>query len=500
MFLPSYPPHKRLLRTPMKLPIRIRLSVTYFAIFAAAGTLLCCAFYLMAERSLYTVLDHQLDEYTDDVRDFLIAHQLSADPESASKAVAEEFGVKDAGKWLQIKDDAGRWIYRSRHALSKPHDLPAASTLPASGSILEVGTGSKGIRFLRRPFTMSGRAFVIEIGISLSKTSNTLQLLRNELLLISPVIFIAAGLSGHIVSRRALMPVAAIAHEALRIHDGNLQTRLPRLETRDELAHLSTTLNEMLERIESGVHSVRDFTAYASHELRTPVAFIRSEADLALKFDLSGHEYREAIQAISSEAQSMSVLLDSLLFLTRIDAHTEHVDLQPSDARRMCLGAFEKWNSRFHEAGIQLNAELPAAPVVVMADPRYFQRLLDILLENALKYTKTGGSTWLLVETANGSAHFSIRDTGIGIPEDEIQNIFERFRRGSNAQDAKIPGSGLGLALAAWISERHQTALVVESSVAIGTSFSWVLPLDREMAHADYAEKETVAAAMPARK
>ena len=484
----------------MKIPIRIRLSVTYFAIFAVAGTLLCFAFYLMAERSLSMVLDHQLEEDAEDVRDFLIARQLGASAERAGKEVAEEFSSKDEGKWLQIQEDSGRWIYRSRHILARPHDLPAASTLRADGSIFETVSGSKRIRFLRRPFAIDGHTFVIEIGISLSKTGKTLQLLRNELLLISPLIFIAAGLSGHLVSRRALMPVAAIAHEAQRIHNGNLQTRLPRLETRDELAHLSSTLNEMLERIESGVHSVRDFTAYASHELRTPVAFIRAEADLALKFERPVSEYREAIQAIASEAQSMSALLDSLLFLARIDAHTERVELQPSDARKICLGAFKRWSSRFHNAGIQLNAQLPAAPVEIMADQRYFQRLLDILLENALKYTRTGGVSWLLVETRNGNAHFSVKDTGIGIPEDERQSIFERFRRGSNAQDAKIPGSGLGLTLAAWIAARHHTALAVESVVNVGTSFLWVLPLDQAATDKDYPQREVVTSTAQAKK
>ncbi len=212
-------------------------------------------------------------------------------------AVAEaEFALKDDGKWLQIADDRGRWIYRAHRMMITPHDLPSASTLPTKGAFKEYGAGIKRIRALTRAFTLDGRTFVAEDGVTLTKTDQTLAVFRNGLLLISPAVFLMAGLAGHWLSRSALKPVAAIAREAQRIHHGNLQTRLPQSQTHDELAHLSATLNEMLERLERGVRSVRDFTAYASHELRTPVALIRTEADLGIaQFQRSNREYREAI-------------------------------------------------------------------------------------------------------------------------------------------------------------------------------------------------------------
>jgi methyl-accepting chemotaxis protein len=276
----------------MQLPIRIRLSIGYFLIFSFAGILLCCASYYMARRSLYFELDHELDEHIDDVRDFIAAHQLSGDYARAVAEVSAEFELKDDGKWLQIQDDHGRWIYRPRRMLITPHALPSSAALPPQGNFLEFVAEGKNIRSLRRSFMLNGHTYVAESGLTLTKTDQTLIRFRNGLLLISPAIFLVAGFAGHLLSRRALDPVAAIACEAQRIHDGNLQTRLPQLQTGDELAHLSSTLNEMLERIEAGVRSVRDFTAYASHELRTPVAFIRMETDLALRFDRSTSEYR----------------------------------------------------------------------------------------------------------------------------------------------------------------------------------------------------------------
>jgi signal transduction histidine kinase len=462
----------------MQLPIRIRLSISYFVIFSVAGVLLCCASYFMAQRSLYIALDHELDEHVDDVRDFFAAHHLANDFDRARDESAAEFGLKDDGKWLQIADEQGRWIYRARRMMISPHDMPAASALPLKGSFIEFGAGVKKVRALRRAFKLDGHAFVVETGSTLTKTDQTLLVFRNGLLLIVPVVFLGAGFAGHMMSRSALTPVAAIAREAQRIHDGNLQNaRLPQMKTHDELAHLSQTLNEMLERIESGVRSVRDFTAYASHELRTPVAMIRTEADLALQQQRSGSEYREAIEVIGSEAQRMSALLDSLLFLARADAGAEQVQLEPIDARRLCAQAYEKFRPVFHRAQISFVADLPPGRVMVMGDAPYLQRLLNIILENAAKYTPEGGRVELRLESSLNEARFEVSDTGIGIPLMDRPHIFERFRRAANARDAHVNGSGLGLALAAWIAAHHHTRIELDSDVGAGSSFSWRLPL-----------------------
>ncbi|MGP8251398.1 MAG: ATP-binding protein [Terracidiphilus sp.] len=462
----------------MQLPIRIRLSISYFVIFSVAGVLLCCAAYFLAQRSLYIAFDHELDEHVDDVHDFFAAHGLANDVDRARAETADEFGLKDDGKWLQISDEQGRWIYRARRMLIAPHDVPPASALPPQGNFIEFGAGPKKVRALRRAFKLDGHTFVVETGSTLTKTDQTLLLFRNGLLLIVPAVFLMAGFAGHMMSRSALTPVAAIAREAQRIHDGNLENaRLPQLKTRDELAHLSATLNEMLERIESGVRSVRDFTAYASHELRTPVAMIRTEADLALQQQRSNNEYREAIEVIGSEAQRMSALLDSLLFLARADAGAEQVQLEPVDARRLCSQAFEKFRPVFQRARISFIAKLPSGRVMVMADAPYLQRLLNIVLENAVKYTPPGGKVELTIESSFDSARFEVSDTGIGIPLMDRPHIFERFRRAANARDAHMNGSGLGLSLAAWIAAHHHTQIEVESDVGAGSSFSWRLPL-----------------------
>jgi signal transduction histidine kinase len=446
----------------------------------------------MARHSLHIAVDHDLDEHIDDVRDFFAAHHLGANYDQARAEVSAEFELKDDGKWLQIRDDQGRWLYRSRRMLLEPHDIPVTGSIPPKGRISNFSAGPKRVRSLIRSFPAGGHFFIVESGITLTKTDQILISFRNGLLWISPAIFLIAGLAGHLLSRRALNPVAAIARQAQQIHDGNLQTRLPTLETRDELAHLSATLNEMLERIESGVRSVRDFTAYASHELRTPITLIRTEADLALQFERSSEEYREAIRVVSSEALRMSSLIDSLLFLARADAGAEQVQLQPVDARRLCRQTYDKWRPLLQRAHVQLTAEIPATPITVLADPLYLQRMLTIVVENAAKYTPAGGSVQLSLRDDKSHARIEVSDTGIGIPIEDRARIFDRFCRGSNVQQVDAHGSGLGLALAAWIAERHNTAIEVESSEGAGSSFAWTL-LASPNRSSESAEEDLVA-------
>jgi signal transduction histidine kinase len=145
-------------------------------------------------------------------------------------------------------------------------------------------------------------------------------------------------------------------------------------------------------------------------------------------------------------------------------------------------------------AHVQLTSELPGNTITVLADPLYLQRMLTIVVENAAKYTPTGGSIRLMLQENKGYARIEVSDTGIGIPTPDRARIFERFYRGSNVRQTEAHGSGLGLALAAWIAERHKTAIEVESAEGVGSSFSWTLPLStpcsRESAQDDLVATE----------
>ena len=253
------------------------------------------------------------------------------EPGFFSRDSAEIYQVKDDGKYLQVIDQDGHWIYRSKRMIEEGLRLAAPGDLPPPGTIVEFHQGTRYVRALSYAIKANGRAYSVQTGLALNKSMVLLSAFRAQLLLLTPGVLILAALGGHFMSRKALAPVAAIASEARRINDSNLDIRLPIAATNDEIAHLSETLNQMLERV-NWVRSIRDFTANAAHELRTPLALIRAEVEVALSWPRSAEEYREACEQVQHETVRMTGLIDNLLMLWPADAGTEALLFEPLEA------------------------------------------------------------------------------------------------------------------------------------------------------------------------
>jgi heavy metal sensor kinase len=451
--------------------IRLRLTLWYCAMFAAAAGLLSTTSWWMLRRSLVATEYHELQERAEDVQLLLTQLGPHADSTFLRQKFLEIYQVKDDGKYLQILDQDGQWIYRSKRMIDEGlrPDLP--ERLPPQGGVVEFHQGTRYVRALSYPIHANGRAYSVQTGIALNKSAALLSLFRMQLLLLTPAVLTLAAVGGHFMSRKALAPVAAIATEARRINDKNLETRLPIASTRDEISHLSETLNQMLERVEMGVRSIRDFTANAAHELRTPLALIRTEVEVALSLPRSAGEYREACEQVQLETVRMTALIDNLLMLARVDAETEGVRLQPVDTSQLARRVAEKWKNAMRLALLDFNQEITLEPLFVLADLDSVQRLLTILLDNAVRYTPPGGAVTLQVARSNGYVLFSVRDTGLGIAPEHQARVFDRFYR----VDRTRGGSGLGLALAKWIAEKHGTNISVTSAIGKGTAFQFSL-------------------------
>jgi heavy metal sensor kinase len=354
---------------------------------------------------------------------------------------------------------------------------PAApADLPPQGTVTEFHQGTRYVRSLAYPIRANGRAYSVQTGLALNKSMALLSVFRAQMWLLTPAVLILAAIGGHIMSRKALAPVAAIATEARRITDKNLEIRLPIATTRDEISHLSETLNQMLARVELGVRSIRDFTANAAHELRTPLALIRTEVEVALSVRRSAEEYREACEQVQLETVRMTALIDNLLMLARVDAATESLRLEPVEANALARTVGDKWKHVMQLALLSFSVISTADALFVAGDVDSLRRLLNILLDNAVRYTAPGGAVSLQVAHNEGRILFTVRDTGIGIAPEHHARIFDRFYRVDRRRDGSSGGSGLGLALAKWIAEKHDTAIVIDSSAGGGTAFQFSLP------------------------
>jgi heavy metal sensor kinase len=453
----------------------MRLSLWYFAMFATAACLLSVTNWWMLRRSVDSTEYHDLQERAEDVQ-LLLAHE---DPSRSIEDLRKEFSaiysIKDDGKWLQVIDQDGNWIFRSKRMVAENLELPKPDRLPSQGTTAEFHQGTRYVRVLAYPITVRGKRYSVQTGIALNKSTVLLKSFGADLLLLTPAVILLAALGGHWMSRKALRPVGLLATEARRINDRNLDIRLPVSEAEDEISHLSRTLNQMLERIDKAFGSVRAFTGNASHELRTPISLLRTEIEVALYRPRDGDEYRATLKRLHEETIRMTSLIENLLSLARADGGAEAMALVPIEVDDLFQRVEQTWKKTMQLALINFRTEIQGDDLVSLGDPAGVSRLLSILLENANKFTPPGGSVVLSAAASTESIILAVRDTGMGISAEDMPRIFDRFYRAEQAEDVTSRGSGLGLALGKWIAERHGTQLMVTSEPGRGSCFSFAL-------------------------
>lgn len=458
-----------------RLPIRIRLTVWYLAVLSIALGAFGVAVWTLVRQRLYDEVAAQLHSRVSSVEHYMAAQREDISAAHMRSELKEEYDAEDEGTWLQIMDQDGRWLYRSQAMEAAFPSVKMPESIPLHGRAWSARVGRDRLRVIEQPITVFGRGYTIETAITTNGVHQTLENLRTVFLLLAPAFILIAGFGSYFMSGRALAPVDEITAMARSIHDRNLDLRLPSLHTNDELQRLSDTLNEMLSRIEASFKRTRQFTADASHELRTPLSIMRTEAELALRKSRSEEEYRNALNHILTESVRTSELIESLLTLARTDSGAEIVKLRPVPIVEFLRQVAADWKPLFTQSQLSFDASLPDNEVSVHADEATLRRLLILLLDNARKYTPEGGSVMLRAVTTPDVVTVSVQDNGVGIDENHLPRIFDRFYRIDKARSRSQGGAGLGLSLAKWIASQHRTAIAVESTPGKGSRFSFTL-------------------------
>ena len=321
---------------------------------------------------------------------------------------------------------------------------------------------------MRRQFTFDQEVFDLEIAAPIANAEHTLDLLRFLLWSMIPVVIVIACLGGAWLSGRALKPVNDIAAAALTISIENLAERLPVPATGDELARLTEVLNSMFARLESAVKTLSQFAADASHELRTPLAVIRTTAELALRRARTPESYRDSLQEVAAEAERMTRLVEELLILARSETATADMPLTAVDVREVLADVCDEMRGLAEMRQIRMNT-LPGGATIVAGNRPALHRLFLVLLDNALKFSRPGGEVVLSVENKESWVSVSIEDFGVGISENDLPHIFERFYRSDTARTGG--GHGLGLSLAKSIARAHGASIEVQSTEGSGSRF-----------------------------
>ncbi len=423
-------------------------------------------------------LEHRLLKGVDEVLEARIAGthttlelEGNLTPEQLRLELSEFARETAEGDLIQLRDDRGLDLLPDPEPSARPRPRFA---MEPSGFRTE-SRGGRSYRVLSSRFSFSGHEYQAVAASDLARVHSVMLDFRRFLLLMIPIVLAVAGLGGYWISRRALAPVDEITRVATSISVQSLSRRLDVPQTRDEIQRMSVAWNGVLERLEGAVRRIQQFTADASHELRTPVALIRATAELALRRDRSAKEYRDALQQIQDEAERMTELTDSLLALARADANQAEMPLERTDIRSVVESVVSQVKATASERGVRLDSDVNGEPMIALANEPAIRRLLLILCDNALKHTPGGGSVTVGTLRVGDGVRVSVEDTGEGVPPEAAPHIFERFYRSDKARGSGS-GAGLGLAIAQAIAQRHRSVITLESEPGRRTRFEFVLP------------------------
>ena len=292
-----------------------------------------------------------------------------------------------------------------------------------------------------------------------------------------------------VLARRFTTPLRRLTEAARALAEGDLARRVPADRARTggvEIAELSRQFNAMADQVEETLEELRrdrdtgrEFLADVSHELRTPLAALRTFNELLQEKAGSDVEARtEFLEASAQQIERLDWLAQNLLELSKLDSGLIRLDLRPDDLRATILSAVEQAQVTAVRRGLDLTTDLPDMPLVTRHDPQRLGQVLTNLIGNAMKFTPRGGTVKVVLTPNTRGARIQVIDSGVGIDASELPHVFDRFYRGSRANEARGSGSGLGLAIVRSVVEMHGGRVMVESRVGAGSTFTVTLPAD----------------------
>ena len=336
------------------------------------------------------------------------------------------------------------------------------------------------IRVITMPVLKGAKlANLVQVGTSLKVVVDTLKNLQIILLTAVPAVLLLTALIGRFIARRALKPVAKITQTAKDIGSGaNLSQRIPVSEVKDEIGQLALTFNSMMDRLESSFTQMRQFSSDASHELRTPLTVLKGQSELALGKERQPEEYQEVISSNLEEVQYMSKVLEDLFLLSKSDENQIALDCESVDLKSLIEEVCKHAEIIASEKNIKIVIAY-LEPVQVYGDPVRLRQMIWNVVVNGIKYTQHDGEVKISVQDKGDGVLIIIQDNGIGISEEDLPLIFNRFYRVDKARSRQEGGTGLGLSICKFIVGAHKGSINLKSKLGEGTKFKITLPKSR---------------------
>jgi two-component system OmpR family sensor kinase len=472
--------------------VRLRLTLWYTGVLALVLITLAAAGYFIFWQSTVKRTDSDLAELSTAFLTTLTA-ELQDQPGPNALKIAAQVAIAEhrfRDHIFAVLDPEGGVLTTSldlSSSRSTPEDIAhdflssesfrkfAGASRGADPLYRNVGGGKHGYRGYARHFPFNGQTYTLVVLRSLHPQTEMLEEITAAFAGAIPIAILLASAGGYFLARKSLAPVAAMSAQAGHIGASNLHDRLAVQNEKDELGHLAQSFNHLLDRLDQSFERQRCFMADASHELRTPVAILRGEAEVALSRPArSPEEYRESLTILHNEAQRLTHIVEDLFTLTRADAgqyplvpHNFYLD-------ELLLDCAHSVRTLALAKNITMVTDAPH-DLSVVGDEPLLRRMILNLLDNAIKHTPTGGRVALACQRTEEDYAVSVTDSGTGIPTDLQPRIFERFFRADKARSRAENdggGAGLGLSIARWIAEAHHGRLELTRSDSTGSTFT----------------------------
>ncbi len=446
--------------------IRLRLTIYWAAVLAAILLVAAIAAVKLFARQQWSALDAALLEEAENTAD-----QIQRSGASSASGILQRLSLETdigPGRRVRIVTAHGEILnFGHVHTVPPPFD-PSLPTHPAI-------VGDHAIRFAVVPMMYNGQLAYLQSGVQVALVQESVDRLRNLSLLMLPIVLLLCVGGGYLLAGRALRPIEAVTAELNAIGPTNLSSRLTVPPVSDEVARLTAEINLLLERLERASATERRFASDAAHELRTPLAVLRTGLEVALARERTATENRAALGAAHREALSLCRIADELLMLSRLNGEVM-VDRHKLNLRALLSEIAGTVGPLAQAREIKLSVDAPE-DVFVNGNEGHLRRLIVNLLDNALKFTPAGGAIEVGLKSDANRAILRVADTGEGIHPAELPHIFDRFYRGAGSPGE---GSGLGLSLCREIARAHGGEIAAANLPAGGTAFVVSLALYRE--------------------
>jgi heavy metal sensor kinase len=429
------------------IPIRLRVTAAFAVVMALVLAATGWFLYARLSSHLATQLGQELQVRAQDLGALVGGGHGSLARDARSRLVepGESYAqLVDGPRVVDATPPLGRKPVLRADQLRAALRGPLYATLPSVPGLNEPS------RVLATPVRRNGRRLVLIVGDTKQNDAETLASFRKELLIAGPIALFLASLAGYLLAGIALRPVEAMRSRASAISAETPGERLPVPATHDELERLGVTLNEMLDRLEDALRRERDFVADAGHELRTPLALLRTELELALRHDLSPAELRGAVRVSVEEVDRLAQLAEDLLLIARSERGELPLRVEPVQADELLASVARNFQWRADAEQRPLVHEAPG-DLRLRADRLRVEQALGNLVDNALRHG--GGGVLLRAEAVNGRVELHVEDGGGGFPPGFLDHAFERFSRPDAGRERG--GAGLGLSIVRTIAEAH---------------------------------------------